>query len=155
MSFCYTTKWISYVYTYIPSLLSFPPTSPSPSSPPRTWQSSKLSFLCYTEAYHSISISHMVVIYVSAPPSTHPMIQLKNGSERSWDNAFYRTMLFGYILFIPPSFLSILLEWKMSQESSTWRKAWQHSLYHICDNQPSSAHQMITLFHLFIKGMCI
>ena len=28
VSFCYTMKWISCMYTYIPSLLDFPPTTP-------------------------------------------------------------------------------------------------------------------------------
>ena len=30
VGFCYTTKWISYKYTYIPFLLSLPPTQPPP-----------------------------------------------------------------------------------------------------------------------------
>ena len=38
-------KWISYMYTYIPSLSSIPPT-PS-SHPSKSSQSTELSFLCY------------------------------------------------------------------------------------------------------------
>ena len=44
VSFCRTTKRISYMYTYIPSLLDLPPTPP-PSHPSRSTQSTKLSSL--------------------------------------------------------------------------------------------------------------
>ena len=44
ISFCCTTKWISYLYTYILSLMSIPPTHP-PSYPSRWSQSTELSCL--------------------------------------------------------------------------------------------------------------
>ena len=49
VSFCCTTKWISYMYTYIPSLLDLPP---PPSPPSRSSQSTELSFLRYTAGSH-------------------------------------------------------------------------------------------------------
>ena len=58
VSFCYMTKWISYVYTYIPSLLSLPP---NPSRPFRSSWSAELSSLCHTVASHWLSNLHMVV----------------------------------------------------------------------------------------------
>ena len=42
--FCCATKWISYMYTYIPSLLK-PPSHPLSFNPSRSSQSSQLSFL--------------------------------------------------------------------------------------------------------------
>ena len=48
VSFCCTTKWIRYVYTYIPSLLDLPHPYPSRSS-----QSSELSSLYYIAFFHS------------------------------------------------------------------------------------------------------
>ena len=44
VSFCCTAKWISYMSTYIPSLLDLPSTPP-PSRPSRSSQSTKLGFL--------------------------------------------------------------------------------------------------------------
>ena len=52
------TKWISYMYTYIPFLLSLPP---NPSRPFRSSQSAELSSLCHTVASHWLSNLHMVV----------------------------------------------------------------------------------------------
>ena len=52
VSFCCTTMWISSKYTYIPSLLSLPPTYLPSSHPSRSSQSTKLSFLCYIAASH-------------------------------------------------------------------------------------------------------
>ena len=53
VSFCCTTKWISYLHTYIPisppSWASFPP---SLSHPSRWSQSTELSSLCYAAASH-------------------------------------------------------------------------------------------------------
>ena len=49
VSFC-TTKWISYMYTYIPSVLDIPPTPPSHSS--RSPQSAELSSLRYIAGSH-------------------------------------------------------------------------------------------------------
>ena len=43
--FCCTVNWISYVYTYIPSLLVLPAIPPP--SQPWTSQSTELSFLCF------------------------------------------------------------------------------------------------------------
>ena len=59
VSFYYMTTRISHEYTCFPSLLSLPPTPSSHSS--RSSQSTKLSFLCYTEVSHQLSILHMVV----------------------------------------------------------------------------------------------
>ena len=55
ISFCCTMKSISYVYTYIPSLLDLPPTptlTPIPPIPSRSLQSTELSSLCYTAGPH-------------------------------------------------------------------------------------------------------
>ena len=53
VSFCCTTKWISYMYTYIPifptSWVSLPP---SLSHPSRSSQSIELISLCYAAASH-------------------------------------------------------------------------------------------------------
>ena len=56
---CCTVKWISCMYTYIPSLLSPVPTPPS--HPSRWSQSTKLSSLCYAAASHQLSVLHMEV----------------------------------------------------------------------------------------------
>ena len=50
VSFCCTVKWISCIYTYIPSILSLPPNPPS--HPCRSSQSTELSSLCHTAASH-------------------------------------------------------------------------------------------------------
>ena len=50
---------ISYMYTYIPSILNLRPTPPSHSS--RSSQSIKLSSLCYTAASHQLSVLNMVL----------------------------------------------------------------------------------------------
>ena len=52
VSFCCMTKWISYMYTYIPSLLDRRPTPPPPSHPSISSLSIKLSSLCYTAGSH-------------------------------------------------------------------------------------------------------
>ena len=50
VSRCCTMKWISWMYTsYIPSLLSLPPTHRPHHHPSRWSQSAKLSSLCYTD----------------------------------------------------------------------------------------------------------
>ena len=53
VSFCFTTKWIIYTYTYVPisppSCISLPP---SLSHPSRWSQSTKLISLCYVAASH-------------------------------------------------------------------------------------------------------
>ena len=59
VSFCSTTKWISYMYTYIPNTFDLPP-KPS-SHPSRSFQSTELSSLCCTVTSHQLSILHMVV----------------------------------------------------------------------------------------------
>ena len=62
VSFCCTTKWISYKYTYIPIS---PPSSaslpPSLSHPSRSSHSIELISLCYAAASQEPSISHLVV----------------------------------------------------------------------------------------------
>ena len=50
VSFCCIMKWISYMYTYIPTLLHLPPTPLS--HPSRLSQSTELSSLCYTAGSH-------------------------------------------------------------------------------------------------------
>ena len=56
VSFCCTVKWISYMCTYIPSLVDLPP---QPSHPSRSPQSTELSSLRYTAGSHWLSILHM------------------------------------------------------------------------------------------------
>ena len=51
VSFCCTVKWISYMCTYIPTLLNFPSTL-LPSHPSRSPQSIKLSSLHYRVGFH-------------------------------------------------------------------------------------------------------
>ena len=51
VSFCCTAKWISYMYTYIPSLYVLPP-APLLSHPSKSPQCTKLSSLCYTAGFH-------------------------------------------------------------------------------------------------------
>ena len=62
VSFCYITKGISYMYTYIPmsppSCISLPP---SLSFPSRWTQSTELISLCYVTASHYLSTLHFVV----------------------------------------------------------------------------------------------
>ena len=51
VNFCCTRKWISYMFTCIPSLLHFLPSPTSispPSHPPKSPQSTELSSLCST-----------------------------------------------------------------------------------------------------------
>ena len=50
VDFCCTMTWISYMCTYIPSLLDFQPNTPS--HPPRSAQGTKMSFLCYNTGSH-------------------------------------------------------------------------------------------------------
>ena len=50
-SFWCTTRWISSMYTYIPSLLRFPPT-PALSHASRSSQSARLCSQCYIAASH-------------------------------------------------------------------------------------------------------
>ena len=78
MSSCCTTTWISLNYTYIPSLLSFPPTPP-PIPPSRSTQSTSLRFLynsnfpppiCFTHANVCIS----VLLSEFIPPSPSPTV---------------------------------------------------------------------------------
>ena len=57
ISFYCTTKWISYMYTYILPLLNLPPTPTY--HPSRSSQSTEL--LLYTAAPHQLAILHMVV----------------------------------------------------------------------------------------------
>ena len=54
VSFCCTTKWFSYGYTYILSLLDLPPThhTPTPSHPSRSPQSTELNSQRYTAGSH-------------------------------------------------------------------------------------------------------
>ena len=49
ISFCCTITWNSYMYTYIPSLLSLPP---FPASYPSRSSQTKQSSLCYTAAFN-------------------------------------------------------------------------------------------------------
>ena len=53
VGFCHTTKQISRNYTYISSLLSFPPLPAS--HPSRSSQRARLGFLCYTATSHQLS----------------------------------------------------------------------------------------------------
>ena len=60
VSFCCRAKWISYMYTWITSLLSLSPASPPP-QPSKSSQSTKLSSWCYTPASHWLSVLYMTV----------------------------------------------------------------------------------------------
>ena len=57
VGFCCTIMWISRKYTYLPSIMSLPPTP----SMCRWSQSTELSSLCYTAASRQVSILPMVV----------------------------------------------------------------------------------------------
>ena len=60
--FCCVTKWISYMYTYIP--ISPPSFSSLPSSlsHPSSWtKSNELIFLCYAAASHKLYRLHLMV----------------------------------------------------------------------------------------------
>ena len=59
VSFCCTMKWISYMYTYVPSPLHLPPTTPP--HPSRSSQSSELSSPCYSAGSREPFILHVVV----------------------------------------------------------------------------------------------
>ena len=59
VSFCCTKTWISYKYTYMPSLLSLPLTLPS--QPARSSQSTKLSSLFYIATSNCFPVLQMVV----------------------------------------------------------------------------------------------
>jgi len=80
VSFCCTTKWISHMFMYIYSLLKLPPTLLS--HPSWSSQSTELSSLCYTAAFHfthgsvwmSIPMSHLTLL--PCPMSTCPLILL-------------------------------------------------------------------------------
>ena len=80
VSFCCTTKWISYTYTYIPisppSWFSLPP---SLSHPFRWSQSTELISLCYAAASHQPTILHSLVYicqcysHFAPASSSHPV----------------------------------------------------------------------------------
>ena len=59
VTFCWTTAWISHMYTYVLSLLD---QAPAPTSQPS--QSTELSSLCYTAASYWLSILHRVCVCV-------------------------------------------------------------------------------------------
>ena len=71
-SFCYMTVWISYMCIYLSFPLE-PPSHPHP-IPPRSSQSTKLSFLWYIAASHQLSILHMVACLCESwsPNSSQP-----------------------------------------------------------------------------------
>ena len=50
--FCCTIMWVSCMYTYIPSLLSLPPT-PTLSHPSRSSQRTELRSLCYSHLFYT------------------------------------------------------------------------------------------------------
>ena len=62
LCFCCIAKWISYMYTYNSSLLSLSSTSPTPSNPSGSLQSTKLNSLVNTTGSHS-------VLYISSVQS--------------------------------------------------------------------------------------
>ena len=69
--FCYTTKWISYMYTYIPCLLILFSTLPPLSYPFRSSQSTKLSSLCNT-FFFKVNSSLQLLFYprsIQQPPT--------------------------------------------------------------------------------------
>ena len=86
VSFCCTTVWISYMYTYIPSLLSLPPTYPihsshhptplgqhrGPSWMPCAIQHLPTSYLFYTWQCICISVTAPICPILSFPPP-HPV----------------------------------------------------------------------------------
>ena len=64
VSFCCTMKWISRMYSYIPSLLNLPCTPPT-SHPSRSSQSTKLSFLCFIAVPTSYLFYTWYCVYVN------------------------------------------------------------------------------------------
>ena len=69
VSFCYTTAWTSYQYTYVPSLLSLP--SAPPSRPSRSSQSTSWAPLPYRSLTPAIYLT-LISVYFNATLSIHP-----------------------------------------------------------------------------------
>ena len=71
-------KWISYMSTYIPSLLDLSPSTPPPFHPSGSSENTKLSSLCCTAASHSLSILHTAVYICRSisPNSSHSLFPL-------------------------------------------------------------------------------
>ena len=70
-SFCCTMEQISYMYTYIPTLLEFPPSSAPCRIPPIYVTQVELNSPCSPAGFHSLSVSHLAVhIHQSQSPSS-------------------------------------------------------------------------------------
>ena len=104
VSFCCTSKWISHIYTHIPSLLN------SPIPPRRSSQSTELSSLCYIGAsqlaiyfihgsvYMSIAIFQFVLPSSSLSVSTCPFSTFASLSLPCKSTHLYRILDSTYIL---------------------------------------------------------
>ena len=79
VDFCHTSTWINHRYTYVPSLLTLPPTAPASIPHSRLSTEHQVELLCYIANSHWLSILHMV-IYASVllpqfiPPSPFPTV---------------------------------------------------------------------------------
>ena len=72
--FCETSTWISHRYTYVPSIVNFPPT-PSPPHPCRLLQRPPLSSLSHAANSHWLSVLHMVIrVSVLLSPYSPPSL---------------------------------------------------------------------------------
>ena len=76
----YSTTWISPKYTLYPLPLESHPLPPS--HPSRSSQSTKLSSLCHTAAFHYLSILHMVV-YICRCYSHYQMYYIPKWIQRN------------------------------------------------------------------------
>ena len=79
VNLCCTVKWISYMYTYIPSLLSFPPTAaPDPTSLAHrrapSWALYAIQKLPTSYLFYTCSVWMSILLSQSAPPSLSPSV---------------------------------------------------------------------------------
>jgi len=82
VSFC-CTMWISYMYTYIPSLLGLPPTSPLSHSP-RPSQSTRMSSLCCTAAAKSLQSCPTLCDPTEGSPPGSPVPGILQARTLEW-----------------------------------------------------------------------
>ena len=72
ISFCCTTKWIGYMYTYIPTLLSLLPSHPNPTPPGITEQCAELPALRNNSPLAGCFLHAVHICQCCSPSSFHP-----------------------------------------------------------------------------------